>query len=567
MDVPAMQILAIFTPEINCALLKSLSLQSLLLSLLSGLLLAFGWPERGIPLLLFAGLVPMLLLEDLVSRKPERFIRFSVLLLSYPGFLLWNLLTTWWIVNSTTVGAVLAILLNALFMSIILQAFHWTKKKTGFAPAGYAAFITYWLSLEYLHLNWDLNWPWLNLGNGFASWYRWVEWYEFTGTFGGSLWILGGNLLIFYMVRGYIHGKKAGKEQLARRKPVLLSALTVLLWIFVPALVSLIIYRNYREEQRPVRFVVVQPNLDPYSEQYNLPPSDVIGRIMDLALQKTDSATDFLIAPESAIQENMWENDLASFASIRMLQEALSGFPKLNMVVGGSTFYQLHPDEPLPRWARKFTDSDQHYVAYNAAILISNRDTLQVYHKSKLTPGVEILPSFKGFRWLERYAIDLGGTVGSLGMDEVRKVYRPENSVPVSAAICYESVFGEFFAGFVRNGAQVMTVITNDGWWGNTGGYRQHYAFSHLRAIETRRSIARSANTGISAFIDQRGDAHQVTGYWVPAVIEGTLNASDRLTFYVKHGDYLARFATWLGGLLLLTAIGLSLRRRLPFNN
>jgi apolipoprotein N-acyltransferase len=327
-----------------------------------------------------------------------------------------------------------------------------------------------------------------------------------------------------------------------------------------------LIYHNYKETKRPVNFVVVQPNIDPYSEQYNLPPKEVIGRIMKLALPQTDSTTNFLVAPESAIQENMWENDLSSFYSIRLLKEAIMAYPQLNLLIGGSTYYQLHPDEPLPRWARKFTDTDQHYVAYNAAIMINNRDSLQLYHKSKLTPGVEILPSFKGFKWLEDYAINLGGTVGSLGMDAERKVYSTVGSVKVGPAICYESIFGEFFSRFVKNGAEVMIIITNDGWWGNTAGHRQHYSFAHLRAIETRRSIARSANTGISAFIDQRGDPQQLTGYWVPGVIKGSVNANDKITLYVRYGDYIARFFSYLGGALLLGAIGVAVKGKLSKN-
>ena len=288
---------------------------------------------------------------------------------------------------------------------------------------------------------------------------------------------------------------------------------------------------------------------------------------MDLAGTKLDSNTNFLVAPESAIQENMWENDLSSFSSIRLLRVVNVRHPKLNMLVGGSTFYQFKPKEPLPRTARKFTDTDGHYNAYNTAIMLNARDSLQLYHKSKLTPGVEILPSFRGFRWLENFAINLGGTVGSLGMDSVRKVYTTVGTVKVGPAICYESIFGEFFAGFVRNGAQVMIIITNDGWWGNTAGHRQHYAFAHLRAIETRRSIARSANTGISAFIDQRGDATQETAYWVPAVIKGRLNANDSITFYVEHGDYIARILSYLGGLLLITAMVASVQRKYKKSN
>jgi apolipoprotein N-acyltransferase len=283
---------------------------------------------------------------------------------------------------------------------------------------------------------------------------------------------------------------------------------------------------------------------------------------MGLAVPEMDQQTNFLVAPESAIQENMWENDINTFASLRILKEVIRHYPNMNILIGGSTFRWFNPGESLTRSARKFSDSDRYYDAFNTAILINSSDSFQLYHKSKLTPGVEALPSFRGFKWLEKFALDLGGTVGSLGTDDLRKVYHTVETVPVSPIICYESVFGDFFAEFVRNGARIMIIITNDGWWGNTAGHRQHFAFSHLRAIETRRSIARSANTGISAFIDQRGDAHQMTPYWKPAVIKGTLNANDTLTFYTRHGDYLAVIAAWITAVLILISILLSLFHR-----
>ncbi|MDD4602902.1 MAG: apolipoprotein N-acyltransferase [Bacteroidales bacterium] len=531
-------------------------------SLLSGILLTFAWPERGFPFLLFLGLVPMFFVEDYIFGHRDKFIKFSVLFYTYPGFFIWNLLTTWWIANSTLVGAILAIALNSLFMSIVFQLFHWSKKKLGFRYIGYAALISFWVAFEYLHLNWDLNWPWLNLGNGFSSWYKWVQWYEYTGTFGGTLWILIANILLYELLLKFTirHQKHPQPHYLA-------ASLFPFLWILIPILISYVIYFNYREEKHPVTFVIVQPNIDPYSEQYSLPPEVVISRIMALANQKVDSSVNFLVAPESAIQESMWENDLSTFTSIHLLRDIIQTHPNLNILIGGSTFYQFRSGASLPRWARKFTDTGGHYAAYNAAIMINSEDSLQLYHKSKLTPGVEILPSFKGFNWLEKYAIDLGGTVGSLGMDSIRKVYTTVGTIKVSAAICYESIFGEFFAKFVRNGAQAMIIITNDGWWGNTAGHKQHFDFAHLRAIETRRCIARSANTGISAFLNQRGDVIQKTEYWKPAVIKEVLNANSKHTFYVDHGDYLARFFSWLALIIFLTASFISISIRFKKNS
>jgi apolipoprotein N-acyltransferase len=276
---------------------------------------------------------------------------------------------------------------------------------------------------------------------------------------------------------------------------------------------------------------------------------------MQLAEPLIDSNTNFLVAPESAIQEYMWENDIGTFKSIALLKDIIKKYPNLNLLVGGSTRHEFGPGEEVSNSARKYSDADIYYDEYNTAMLLNSRDSIQLYHKSKLTPGVEILPSYKNFKLLEKLAINMGGTIGSLGMDKIRRVYTTVKTVKVSPTICYESIFGEFFAEFVRNGAEVMIIITNDGWWGNTAGHRQHFTFASLRAIETRRSIARSANTGISAFIDQRGDPHQVTKYWEPAAIKGIVNANDRLTFYVKHGDYLARIASYGAGILFVLSL------------
>ena len=525
--------------------------QLFLLSALSGLLMAAAWPERGFPGLLFAGFVPLLIVEDFIYRHPGKFIKFSLLFYSYPAFLIWNGLTTWWIYNSTGAGALIAIGVNALFMSIIFQLFHFTRRKLKNDLSAYAALVFYWMAFEYLHLNWDLNWPWLNIGNGFSAYYRWVEWYEFTGTFGGTIWVLVANILLFKVL--YRGSLTRFLFPLNKKDFILIPAF--LLWIIVPLIISWSIYHSYKEKLNPVTIVVIQPDLDPYKEQYTIPPVEVVGRIMQLAEPLIDSTTNFLVAPESAIQEFMWENDIATFKSIILLKDIVKKYPNLNLLVGGSTRHEFGPGEVVSNTARKFSDADIYYDEYNTAMLLNSRDSIQLYHKSKLTPGVEILPTYKHFRLLEKLAINMGGTVGSLGMDKIRRVYTTVKTAKVSPTICYESIFGEFFAEFVRNGAEVMMIITNDGWWGNTAGHRQHFTFASLRAIETRRSIARSANTGISAFIDQRGDPHQVTRYWEPAAIKGIVNANDQLTFYVKHGDYLARIASYCGGILFLVSL------------
>ena len=131
--------------------------------------------------------------------------------------------------------------------------------------------------------------------------------------------------------------------------------------------------------------------------------------------------------------------------------------------------------------------------------------------------------------------------------------------------ICYESIFGEFVTKYISEaGANFIFVITNDGWWGDTPGYRQHNSFSALRAIENRRSIARSANTGISSFFNQKGEMLKSLGWWERAAIKETLNANDKITFYTRHGDYIGRVATFTGIVLLLYTVSSSLMRKNP---
>ena len=148
--------------------------------------------------------------------------------------------------------------------------------------------------------------------------------------------------------------------------------------------------------------------------------------------------------------------------------------------------------------------------------------------------------------------LDLGGTVSMKTTQENRVAFTGTDGTKVGPVICYESVYGDFVTGYVQEGAQFLAIITNDAWWGNTQGHKQHLNYARLRAIETRRSIARSANTGISAFIDQKGAITKELGYGLRGSLKGTINTNDRLTFYVRYGDYLAKLAFIPASILLL---------------
>jgi apolipoprotein N-acyltransferase len=511
-----------------------------LLSVLSGSLLAAAWPENGVTLLVFVAWVPLLLIQQELGDNGRKGMFWYALL----SFLVWNVLTTWWIWNSTDAGAIGAWVLNSLFMASVFYVFHLSKVKLFGNKRGTAILLFYWISWEYFHMNWELTWPWLNLGNVFSSQYKWIQWYEYTGIFGGTVWVFVVNLLAFFAVRSFRDKNRRG---------VVVNGVSAIVLVIVPVLYSHYIYNHYNEEVAPVEVIVVQPNIDPYKEEFTLSPQVMLERNLKLARPLITDSTRFIISPESAIQEGIWEHLLTYSNSIATLRRFIAPYPDLAYVIGASTWGKVKDVKNKTNAARKLPDRDEYYYSYNTAFQIDNSEFIQVHHKSKLTPGVERMPSYGILKPLEMLAINLGGVSGTLGWDDNPVIFKPAHSeIMVAPVICYESVYGEYIGQYIREGAQLIFVITNDGWWGDTPGYRQHLLFSVLRAIETRRDVARSANTGVSAIINQRGDILQHTEYWKPAVLKAKLNVNNQQTFYVTYGDYIARISSFVSALVLL---------------
>ena len=505
------------------------------LAVLSGLLIAVAWPVRGLAPLAFIAFVPLLYLED----KHYSFWISSI------TFLIWNALTTWWVWKSTALGTIGMIVLNSLFMTCVFWAYHFVKTRLYDNKKGYYLLIIFVLAFEYLHLNWQINWPWLNLGNVFSHYHTWVQWYSITGIAGGTIWVLLANILVYKLLKDY---KK-------------IYVVYVLLVLFIPLIISKIQYACYDEKGSDVEIVVVQPNLDPYTEEFTLNPKQIMERNLSVAAPLMTENTRFVVSPESAIQENIWLDNIDKYYSIKELRRFINKYPQACYVIGISA-YGLAPDGSENDFAaRKFYDVDKYFYAYNTATLIT-KDSIQLYHKSRLTPGAEAMPSWWFMRMLKDSALDLGGTVGTLKKDSEARTLSFDNH-RVAALICYESVFGEYVTEFVRKGADMLFVITNDGWWGNSPGHKQHLEFSKLRAIETRRSVARSANTGISGFINQRGDIIEQSKYWEQTALRNTIKTNDKLTFYVRYGDYLYKISVFMTALLVaMTIVKLILKKQ-----
>lgn len=523
--------------------------QTYLLALGSAFLMWLAWPPHlwFAPLLLI-GLVPLLIAYQAIVDQTKQKTGKRVFLTAGLTFLVWNTASIYWVYNAisaynTPIVAFLISLipfgLGALLMTFAFWLFYQLQRRTN-KILGYVGLICFYISMEYLHQTWELSFPWMTLGNGFAGMHQLAQWYEYTGVYGGSIWILLSNILVFEAYQSF-----KTKQGFAQYK-------TALIWVLIVALpigFSLKTYSGYTEKESPINVVTVQPNIDPYKKLADIPVNEQLQILTRLSDSVAQVNTEYFIWPETAVPNYADEDRIRSNPEFLSLQQFLSRYKNGTLITGIESMKFYNEQQTL---SAKANPNGGFYDHFNAAIQIENSAEVDFYHKSKLVPGVEKMPFPETLSFLTPVFDKLGGSVGSWGWQDHPDVFYSQNGVGVAPVICYESIWGNWVGEAVKNGAQFIAVITNDGWWGNTSGKDQHLMYAKLRAIETRRWVVRSANTGISAFINQRGDVVKHSNWWTATALKADINLNDSLTIYVKNGDLLAKLAIILAGLLAL---------------
>jgi apolipoprotein N-acyltransferase len=547
--------------------------RNITLTVFSGLLLWIAWPPTPYTtFFLFVGFVPMLLaMENIIQSESVKKGK-KIFWTTFLGFFIWNTLSIYWVYNALKQAGVAAIpvtivpyALAPLLMSTCCWLYYRLRRITK-RNIAYFGLICFWIGYEYLNQTWDLAFPWMTLGNGLAVSHKWIQWYEYTGVYGGTLWIWVVNILAFII---YIDLHKP-RSRAARLKKILALGLILLL----PIAISLYRYRSYKEQINPSNIVVAQPNIDPYMKEGSIPVHQQIDILTHLSDSLGQPNTEFFIWPETAIcdPQGLNEDLVRSSPYFLQVQQFLNKYKNGN-VLTGSEDIKIYNSRKTKTASPYDPQGNQFYDTFNAAINIENSAEVQFYHKSKLVPAVEAMPFGNALSFLKPVFEHLGGATGSYAGQDEPGVFYSQSGIGVTPAICYESIWGEWLADGVHKGAQFIAVITNDGWWENTSGKDEHLDYAKLRAIETRRWVCRSANTGISAFINQRGDIVQRTKWWTRTAIKQDINLNSDLTFYVLHGDYIARTGSLLaimGILFVLITIVISGRRRklsVPANN
>ena len=544
-----------------------------LMVVLSSILLSIPWLVPHCGWLALIALVPLLSAERVAEQNNVK--RFW--LWHYTCFVIWNALTTFWVGNATVGGSIFAVLANSLQMSVIFGLFRLSKKKfRGILPYLFLMFA--WIAWERWYMvSAEISWPWLVFGNAFAKSIKTIQWYEFTGTLGGSLWVWAANFSLFGLMVSILEGSWFRWNRFAKWSSVIGTVIVVVF----PFAASAHLWHHFEEESEgKVNVLIAQPNFDPYQKFESMSQqqqNNILLAQFDSALTAMPAPAEAEAVTEKAAALNLWEglliapetftgdiflNDVQSSATWRSFQEFLQKYPNADFLFGASTYEFFHQRSAPSILAREYGLG---WVEnHNSAFVTDHTGRYDLFHKSKLVVGTELTPYPKIFVPIDN---KLGGLMGRvIGQKEIATMnYVASDStvIPFGCAICYESVYPEYCTGYVLKGAKFMTIITNDAWWGNTPGYKQHANYASLRAIELRRDIARCGNTGISGIINQRGEYLSTSNWWQRETLSGQVNTASRKTFFVRHGDLVGRISTFAFLLLFsYLIVSLLIRRR-----
>lgn len=488
-----------------------------LLSILSGVLLGLSFPPFPFPFLQFPAFVFIFRLISLSesAKKSAYYI--------YPGFIIWNVIVSYWLMMASLAAGIAAILANAVLMALVvmLQFQAQKKLKNGWGVALLQT--AFWVSFEYLHHQWDLSWPWLSLGNGWSNVPQLIQYISATGFLGISFWVMLSSALVYQAIKYKTVSLKIG------------SAVVILLFPVI-SLIQLPFVST--QSDQAVEAVVTQPNFDSYQDLggFNT-PSQALNLLFMLSDSVRTPNTDMIIWPENGIHPYLSNKNTQNVSASMVKNKLKDVASKWNTtIVGGSGYIEFFDEDnhpTLPQYAGEIP-----FLEYNAAVGFYPDGHMEIYRKHNLVTVVERFPFVHFFD-----AIDVFNWINWADIQNFGMGYKPDQfkagSTLTPALICYDSVYPSWIRKFVQNGAGFITVITNDGWWGDTSGHEQHFAYARLRSIEFRRWVVRSANNGISGVIAPDGSVKKRTEYWTRTAFRYNVPVLNELTLYARFGDWL----------------------------
>ncbi|MCG2588174.1 apolipoprotein N-acyltransferase [Rhodohalobacter sulfatireducens] len=486
------------------------------LSISASVLLSLSFPPFNAAILQIPAFLCLFRIASISETKRE------VILYAYPSFVLWNLLTTYWLMMATIAGGIAAILANAALMLIpLLLIRRFQNSNLNPILSSFIAAAT-WVGYEFLHHNWDLSWPWLTLGNAWSNLTGVIQYISYTGVLGISFWVVFTSALFYTYIK-------------SNNRKLLITSVSVLLLFPLFSMLSLLTM-EYADEEK-IEVTIVQPNSDSYQRYGGEASLDaLLNKLLRLSNEAKTEETDVIIWPENAVDSSL----RVTSPQFDVIKDSLQAW-NTSLITGLGLIEIYEESDEKPEIVRESTGGS-FYNIYNAALHLKPNQPTKIYRKGRLVPIVERFPFVTYFQRLDLFKWVDWATLAGYGLGQEPTLF-PVNENQTPALICYDSVFPGWVNQFAQEGAGFLTIITNDGWWGDSAGHVQHFAYARLRAIEQRMWIARSANNGISGIISPDGKVQLQTEYWTEDAFSFTIYNSNHQTFYNKFGDWLGYFS------------------------
>lgn len=520
-----------------------------LLLILSGIILGISFPPFPFPitLLIFVGLIPYFIV---IKRRTTLA---SISRATFLFSLVFSLITIYWVGSWSSeadpylmLAGVALLLVYPCVMLIPSTLFYLTRKVFPKFDAIWF-FPLFWVTLEYLLTQTDLRFPWLLLGHGLAKFNLFIQGSDIVGTNGLSLIAAYINVLLF---KSFF---EKNSEEKFRLKPLLIAVFIFLCMIIYG------IYKTstFRISERKVRIGIVQPNLNPWDKWSTGNLSDLLNMYLTLSQKCVDEGAEVILWPETALPVYafgrtypMVENSIYNFLDTNNVS-LLTGMPDI--------IYDLNQNN-IPEDSKYSGPGNYYYRTYNAVLgLNPGSRNIQRYGKMKLVPLGERVPFVDQFAFLgDLLKWGVGITGWNIGKDTT--VFKIKNekidTIKVGGLVCYESVDPVFVTAFVQKGAELITVVTNDSWYGKSSGPYQHKDFAMLRAVENRRSVVRCANGGVSCIINAKGKILAETKMFEKTTLVGEVPLQDEKTFYSENPLIVpilcSVFSFWIFGMNIL---------------
>ena len=499
--------------------------KELLFGIVSGVLLGFSFPPIPLPFLSFFALIPYFF----VLEKKETLA--SINRYTYFTLFFFNLISLYWVGSWTKeadtflkISGIALLIFNPFFYLIVPTLYYFSRKVFGRKTAIYL-FPLYWVTFEFLYSLTDLRFPWLTLGNSLPYFTKFIQIVDLCGVYGLSLIILFINVFLYLSVKDYKLTKKIK----------FVPAIIAVSFFLIPLIYGMIRIHTLKTPDKKVKVGLIQPNINPWDKWQAENSNGQLSILLNLSEKAADQGAKIIVWPESALpvyllsgNNNFTLEQINKFVLSREVF-LLTGMPDINRYFDKSK---------APKDVKE-TKSGILYTSYNSILLFSPyTSNIQKYGKIKLVPFGEHVPFVEELPFLGDFIKwQVGISSWNVGNEQVlfNLNINKESDIKAAGVICIESIYPEFVAGFVKKGAEIIAVVTNDSWYGYSSGPFQHEEIAVLRAVENRRAVVRAANGGISCIINPSGNILSSTKLFTCNYLVGDAVISNEITFYTMH--------------------------------